>query len=203
MYPWNASKKQLPKSLAASLKRLGTDYLDLYLLHWTGNIALEETVAALENARQSGKIRAWGVSNFDVSDLEELYKIPGGENCQANEVLYNLGERGTEFDLQPYMKKRELPLIAYSPLNQGDRRQNLANAPEVQQIAKNHEVSVYQLLLAWTVQKEGILAIPQSSNAKHTLENVKATEIKLTKDELMVLDKAFPAPTSKQSLSII
>lgn len=203
VYPWNASKKQLPQSLEASLRRLDTDYLDLYLLHWTGNIPIDETVFAMEEARTSGKIRAWGVSNFDVANLEELYALPTGKNCQANEVLYNLGERGTEFDLQPYMKEKKLPLIAYSPLNQADRHHDLIESELIQRLAKNHQVTPYQILLTWTIRQDGVLAIPQSSDVSHTLANVEAAEIELTKAELDQLDKVFPAPTKKQGLAMI
>lgn len=120
VYPWHASREQLPICLDHSLQRLGTDYLDMYLLHWRGNIPLVETVEALEKAKQAGKIRAWGVSNFDVADMEELMRVTNGQNCQTNQVLYNLSERGIEFDLLPYMQQHQLPLIAYSPIAQGD-----------------------------------------------------------------------------------
>ncbi|MBE9924232.1 aldo/keto reductase, partial [Enterococcus casseliflavus] len=121
VYPWNASTDELPKALDRSLARLGTDYLDLYLLHWRGDVPLAETVDALEAAKDSGKIRAWGVSNFDVADMEELLRLENGDQCAANQVLYNLGARGIEYDLLPWQAETEIPVIAYSPIAQGDR----------------------------------------------------------------------------------
>lgn len=204
VYPWNASKKQLPISLDNSLKRLATDYLDLYLLHWTGSIPVDETISALEEAKKAGKIRAWGVSNFDVKDLTEMYGKEDGKNCQANQVLYNLGERGIEFDLLPFMQEKELPLIAYAPIAQGDQLgAKLTENAKLKEIARNHQTTIFQVLLAWSIRQGQTLAIPQSSNAEHVIDNIKAAEIKLTIEEAKELDKEFPEPTTKQPLAII
>lgn len=204
VYPWNASKKQLPISLDNSLKRLETDYLDLYLLHWTGNIPIEETIEALEKAKDAGKIKAWGVSNFDVKDLQEMDQKKNSQNCQANQVLYNLGERGIEFDLLPVMQEKQLPLIAYAPIAQGDRLGGqLSASSNLQEIAQNHQATIFQILLAWSIRLGQTLAIPQSGKAEHVIENLKAAEIELTKAEIEQLDKDFPKPTTKQSLAII
>lgn len=204
VYPWNASKKQLPISLDNSLKRLETDYLDLYLLHWTGNIPIEETIEALEKAKDAGKIKAWGVSNFDVKDLQEMDQKKNSQNCQANQVLYNLGERGIEFGLLPVMQEKQLPLIAYAPIAQGDRLGGqLSASSNLQEIAQNHQATIFQILLAWSIRLGQTLAIPQSGKAEHVIENLKAAEIELTKAEIEQLDKDFPKPTTKQTLSII
>lgn len=202
--PTNASLKQLPKSLDASLAKVGTDYFDLYLYHWRGGVPLSETVEALRNAQAEGKILQWGVSNFDVSDMEELLKLPGGKGVAANEDLYNLGSRGTEFDLQPWQEKREIPFIAYTPVAQGDRfGKNLTKNKVIQAIAGNHKATPYQILLAWVIRNGNVLAIPQSGDPVHARENVEAADIELSKEELFMIDSEFPAPTSKQPLDIL
>lgn len=204
VYPWNASLTQLPISLDKSLQRLGTDYLDMYLLHWTGNIPLAETVEAMEKAKAAGKIRSWGVSNLDVADMEELLAVPNGENCQSNQVLYNLGERGIEFDLLPYMQARKIPMMAYSPIAQGDSLgDGLTKQKILLEIANQHQADIFQILLAWCIRDGATLAIPQSSNLKHTLSNIQAANIRLTKEELAMIDQLYPAPTSKQPLAML
>lgn len=204
VYPWNASKTQLPISLDHSLKRLETDYLDLYLLHWPDDVPLEETVLALETAKAAGKIRDWGVSNFDTADMEALWRIPGGDRCVTNEVLYNLGSRGIEYDLKPWMQRQQLPVIAYSPIAQGDNLGDdfLANKL-LQDIAAAHHVSVFQLLLAWCIREGQTLAIPQSGSADHVLDNLKAADLVLTEAEWQALAKAYPKPTQKQPLAML
>ncbi|MDN6641404.1 MAG: aldo/keto reductase [Tetragenococcus sp.] len=204
VYPWNASKKQLPISLDNSLKRLGTDHLDLYLLHWTGNVPIAETIEALEKAKKAGKIKAWGVSNFDVKDLQEMYQQKDSQNCQVNQVLYNLGDRGIEFDLLPLMQEKQLPLIAYAPLAEADRLGGqLSASSNLQEVAHNHQATIFQILLAWSIRQGQTLTIPQSGKAEHVKENLQAAEIELTKEEIAQLDKDFPKPTTKQTLSII
>ncbi|HIX70024.1 MAG TPA: aldo/keto reductase [Candidatus Enterococcus stercoravium] len=204
VYPWNASKTQLPISLDHSLKRLETDYLDLYLLHWPGDVPLEETVLALETAKAAGKIRDWGVSNFDTADMEALWRIPGGDRCVTNEVLYNLGSRGIEYDLKPWMQRQQLPVIAYSPIAQGDSLGDdfLANKL-LQDIAAAHHISIFQLLLAWCIREGQTLAIPQSGSADHVLDNLKAADLVLTKAEWQALAEAYPKPTQKQPLAML
>ncbi len=201
--PANASKKQLPISLDASLKNLKVDYLDLYLLHWKGNIPIEETVEALEQARNRGKIKAWGVSNLDVTDIEKIIKLPNGMNCATNQVRYNLGDRGIEFDLVPLLNHYKMPVIAYSPVARGDRFGSyLTKQKALQEIAEKHQADIFQLLLAWCIRNGQTIAIPQSSKAAHVLNNVKSVDIQLTAQDLAKIDTIFPQPTTKQPLAL-
>jgi diketogulonate reductase-like aldo/keto reductase len=202
--PENASHRQLEASLDQSLRRVGTDYFDLYLLHWRGSVSLSETVAELEAMVKKGKIRHWGVSNFDVADLHELWQLPDGQNCVANEDLYNLDERGIEFDLIPLMNEHKLPLIAYSPLAQADTISgHLTTDPLLKELAANHQASVYQIMLAWTLRHGNVLSIPKAATPQHARDNIQALDITFTPDELNALSKHFPAPTSKQPLATI
>lgn len=202
--PSNASKTKLEHSLDQSLAAVGTDYFDLYLLHWRGGIPLAETVNELERVKKAGKIKAWGVSNFDVSDLEELWRLKNGTDCVANEDLYNLDSRGIEFDLLPLMKQHQLPLIAYSPLAQGDSLSGkLTENPLLKEIAANHHMTVSQIMLAWVLRIGNVLAIPKSSSPKHAEENVAAGNIELSDDELLALQKEFPSPNKKVPLAVI
>ena len=204
VYPWNASADELPKALDRSLARLGTDYLDLYLLHWRGDVPLAETVDALEAAKASGKIRAWGVSNFDVADMEELLRLENGDQCAANQVLYNLGARGIEYDLLPWQAEAEIPVIAYSPIAQGDRLgHHFKNDEVLKELAEAKGCTIFQLLLAWTLRQPHVLAIPQTSDSLHMLQNIEACKIVFSKSELAAIDARFPAPTKKQPLAMI
>lgn len=204
VYPWNASADELPKALERSLARLGTDYLDLYLLHWRGDVPLAETVDALEAAKASGKIRAWGVSNFDVADMEELLRLENGDQCAANQVLYNLGARGIEYDLLPWQAEAEIPVIAYSPIAQGDRLgHHFKNDEVLKELAEAKGCTIFQLLLAWTLRQPHVLAIPQTSDSLHMLQNIEACKIVFSQSELAAIDARFPAPTKKQPLAMI
>lgn len=204
VYPWNASADELPKALDRSLTRLGTDYLDLYLLHWRGDVPLAETVDALEAAKASGKIRAWGVSNFDVADMEELLRLENGDQCAANQVLYNLGARGIEYDLLPWQAEVEIPVIAYSPIAQGDRLgHHFKNDEVLKELAEAKGCTIFQLLLAWTLRQTHVLAIPQTSDSLHMLQNIEACKIVFSQSELAAIDARFPAPTKKQPLAMI
>lgn len=204
VYPWNASADELPKALDRSLTRLGTDYLDLYLLHWRGDVPLAETVDALEAAKASGKIRAWGVSNFDVADMEELLRLENGDQCAANQVLYNLGARGIEYDLLPWQAEAEIPVIAYSPIAQGDRLgYHFKNDEVLKELAEAKGCTIFQLLLAWTLRQPHVLAIPQTSDSLHMLQNIEACKIVFSQSELAAIDARFPAPTKKQPLAMI
>lgn len=204
VYPWNASADELPKALDRSLARLGTDYLDLYLLHWRGDVPLAETVDALEAAKASGKIRAWGVSNFDVADMEELLRLENGDQCAANQVLYNLGARGIEYDLLPWQAEAEIPVIAYSPIAQGDRLgHHFKNDEVLKELAEAKGCTIFQLLLAWTLRQPHVLAIPQTSDSLHMLQNIEACKIIFSQSELAAIDARFPAPTKKQPLAMI
>ena len=201
--PENASKAKLSKSLDKSLKRLKTDYLDQYLLHWQGSIPLQETVEALDAEKRKGKIRSWGVSNLDAADLQKVLSFKEGAACDSNQVRYNLGDRGIEYDLLPLMKENNVPLIAYAPVAKGDKSgKNFSSQPELLAIAANHQCTIFQLLLAWCIRDGRTIAIPQSSNPQHVLDNVKATDIQLSHNELAVIDQLYPEPTSKQPLAL-
>jgi diketogulonate reductase-like aldo/keto reductase len=199
VYPHNASRQGVIQACERSLRRLKTDRLDLYLLHWRGGVPLEETVAGFEELRRSGKIRHWGVSNFDADDMEELLGMPSGENCATNQVLYNVTRRGPEFDLIPWMAARNMPLMAYSPIEQG----RLPRGGALQAIALRHEVSPFQIALAWLLNRSGVIAIPKASSAEHVRENYKALEIRLTPEDLAAIDAEFPAPKRKRPLEMI
>jgi len=202
--PENASRQRMTASLDASLRRLRTDYLDLYLYHWRGNVPLAETVAELQRLQQTGKIRAWGVSNFDIADLKELWQLPGGDQAVANEDLYHLGSRGLDYAVLPWQRAHQLPLIAYSPIAQGDAwGHHLTTNETVKTIAAQHHVSVYQILLAWVIHQPQVLAIPQTSSVAHMTQNIAAADLTLSPDELAQLDQAFPAPTTKQPLDVL
>jgi diketogulonate reductase-like aldo/keto reductase len=199
VYPHNASRQGVIQACERSLRRLKTDRLDLYLLHWRGSVPLEETVAGFEELRRSGKIRQWGVSNFDVDDMEELLGVPAGENCAINQVLYNVTRRGPEFDLIPWMAARGMPLMAYSPIEQG----RLPRGGALQAIAKAHEASPFQIALAWLLNRLGVIAIPKASSVQHVQENHRALEITLTSEDLAAIDAEFPAPKRKRPLEMI
>lgn len=201
--PGNASKKQLPKSLENSLKRLQVDYLDLYLLHWKSPVPLEETVEAMEKMKKAGKIKAWGVSNFDTPDMEDLLSLPDGKNCATNQIKYNLIDRGSEYDLLPYIREHHLPLVAYSPIIKNSLQQfNEHQSQVLAEIAENHQASLQQILLAWSIRDENTIAIPKSSNVTHMLDNIDAAQIQLTASELEQIDDVFQKPTEKQPLAL-
>lgn len=201
--PENASAKLMPASLKASLQRLQTDYLDLYLYHWRGSIPLAETVATLQDLKKQGYIRAWGVSNFDIDDMQELWQLPEGQNVAANEDLYNLETRGIEYSLLPWQRQHHLPLIAYSPLGRGPKMgSTMMQNPAVLEVAQKHQASAYQILLAWVTQQQDVLAIPKSSSADHLLANLKSLQIELTPSDLENLEQAYPKPDHKEPLAI-
>lgn len=203
-YPFHAQEPELERSLENSLERLGTDYLDLYLLHWKSSTPMEETIESLEKYVKDGRIRNWGVSNFDTADMEEMWELKGGENCTANQILYNIASRGIEYDLLPMQRGKSLPAIAYSPIAQGDTRgDNIAGNKVLQKIAEEHNATIFQVMLAWTIRHHDVLAIPQSSNKNHIQENINAQSIKLSEEELQLIEKEFPAPKRKMPLDII
>ena len=204
VYPHNAGRKNIFKSCMASLERMGTDYLDLYLLHWRGGIPLEETVTCMEQLKKEGKIRRWGVSNFDTSDMEERWGVPGGKNCAVNQVLYHVASRGIEFDLLPWMRQHQVPLMAYCPLAQGgDLHRGLYGNPVLRKIAESHKATVSQVLLAFAVRDGSTIAVPRSSKKEHTLDNAGAAGLVLTDEELGMIDREFPAPSHKEYLDIV
>ena len=201
--PQNASRSKMRQSLQNSLQRLQTDYLDLYLYHWRGMVPLSETVSELQALQNEGLIRSWGVSNFDIDDMEELWQLPEGQNCVVNEDLYNLETRGIEYSLLPWQREHHIPLIAYSPLGRGPKMGSTMMKNEaVLQVAEEHKASTYQILLAWVMQQPDVLAIPKSSSSKHLLSNLKALDIELTPEDLQILEKAYPKPEHKEPLAI-
>jgi diketogulonate reductase-like aldo/keto reductase len=197
--PSNASHSGTIAACERSLKRLRTDRIDLYLLHWRGGVPLDETVEAFEALKAAGKIRHWGVSNFDTDDMGELTSVPAGENCQANQVLYNLSRRGPEFDLSPWCRQRGMPIMAYSPVERG----KLARNQKLDAIAARHEATPAQIALAWTMAQPGVIAIPKASRPEHIRQNIAALDITLTSEDLAELDRAFPPPRGKQPLEMI
>ena len=204
VYPWNAGEVDAIEACERSLRRLQTDYLDLYLLHWRGNVPLEETLRAMERLQQQGKIRHWGVSNFDTDDLAELWDEPQGDQCATNQVLYHLASRGIEFDLLPACQQRGMPVMAYCPLAQAGRlRDSLFADPVLTQIAQQKGISVAQLLLAWVIRQPGVIAIPKASSVVHVQENAAALAVVLTDEELQLIDRAWPAPQHKVPLDIV
>lgn len=204
VYPWNAGTVDAVEACERSLRRLQTDYLDLYLLHWRGNIPLEETIAAMETLRRTGKILRWGVSNFDSDDLSELLAEEKGTDCAANQVLYHLASRGIEYDLLPNCQLRNIPLMAYCPLAQAGRlRHDLMSHPLLNRIAHQKNITVAQLLLAWVIRKEGVIAIPKAGSLQHVKENAAALDLTLTSDELAVINQAFPPPERKMPLDVV
>lgn len=204
VYPHNASKQKLEKSLNDSLRRLKTDYLDMYLLHWRGAVPLAETVSCMEEQVRKGKIRRWGVSNFDTCDMKELLSVENGHNCAVNQVLYHLGSRGTEYDLQPFLKSNNIPLMAYCPLAQGGRLdRNLFQNTVISVLAEKYNVSPANILLNFVLYDSNVIAIPKASKVSHIEDNVKALAFKLTPEDIEILNKEFPAPTSKEYLDIV
>ncbi len=201
--PQNASRSKMRQSLQNSLQRLQTDYLDLYLYHWRGMVPLSETVSELQALQKEGLIRSWGVSNFDIDDMEELWQLPEGQNCVVNEDLYNLETRGIEYSLLPWQREHHVPLIAYSPLGRGPKMgSTMMKNDAILQVAEKHEASAYQILLAWVMQQPDVLAIPKSSSSKHLLSNLKALDIELTPEDLQILEQAYPKPVQKEPLAI-
>lgn len=204
VYPHNAGRGKIFKSLDNTLKRLGTDYLDLYLLHWRGSVPLEETVSCMEELVKKGKIRSWGVSNFDTDDMKELFAVPGGDHCVVDQVLYHLGSRGVEYDLLPWLTGHHTAMMAYCPLAQaGNLRRELTESTVVREVAEKHGATVMQILLAFVMYKVNVIAIPRSGKKEHVLENLEGGTLKLTEEEYRILERAFPAPRYKSYLDIV
>lgn len=197
--PHNASFNGTIRACENSLQRMEIENIDIYLLHWPGSHPLEGTIAAFEKLRRDGKIRHWGVSNFDMNDMQELYKLPAGKNCQINQVLYNLSRRGIEWDLLPWCQSMRLPIMAYSPLEQG----RLLKDQRLEDISKEAGMSVAELSIAWTMRSQDVVSIPKASSLKHVEQNINAWNVSLPNSILSALDKAFEPPMSKKGLDVL
>ena len=197
--PSNASRKGVVQSCEASLKRLQTDYVDLYLLHWSGSYPLEDTVRGFEDLLAAGKIRSWGVSNLDLSEMKQLVALAGGRACAANQVLYNLARRGIEFDLLPWCRKRTIPIMAYTPIEQGRVLGNRALAG----VATRLGATPAQVALAWVLRQDGVVTIPKAGSVGHVRENRRALDLTLDAAALKALDAAFPPPRKARPLEML
>lgn len=197
--PSNASRKGVTRSCEASLKRLQTDRVDLYLLHWSSSYPLEETVRGFEDLLAAGKIRAWGVSNLDLGEMTQLVALPGGQACATNQVLYNLTRRGIEFELLPWSQKNGIPVMAYSPVEKG----RLLGHKALKQVAQKLDATPAQVALAWVLRQEGVIAIPKAGTVEHVRENRKALDLKLDAQALTKLDRAFPPPKKARPLEML
>ena len=197
--PSHATRRGTVEACQASLRRLGTDYLDMYLLHWRGRVPLAETVAGFEELVQAGLIRSWGVSNFDTDDLDQLASVPGGARAQTDQVLYNLARRGPEYDLLPRCRQAGIPLMAYSPVDHG----RLLEHPTLRDMAGAKEVTPAQLALAWVLRLPEVFAIVKASTPARVAENRAAIEISFSTNELKELDQIFPPPSSKEPLEML
>jgi diketogulonate reductase-like aldo/keto reductase len=198
LYPHNASRDGVVAACERSLARLAAETIDLYLLHWRGTHPLSETVEGFEQLKRDGKIRHWGVSNFDMSDMRELLALEAGRGCAANQVKYHLGQRGIEWDLLPEMQKRAIPLMAYSPLGQG----GLLRDATLARIARRHGAAPASVALAWVLRQDGVIAIPKTSDPDHLEEILAARDVTLQDDDFAELDAAFPPPSRAAALSI-
>jgi diketogulonate reductase-like aldo/keto reductase len=199
VYPYNASRTGTIAACERSLKRLKTDYLDLYLLHWRGSIPLAETLEAFQTLQQAGKIRSYGVSNFDAEDMQAATHLKGGNGIVTDQVLYNLMRRGIEWDLLPWCRQREMPIMAYSPIEQG----RLLNNRTLQAIAQERGVTTAQVAIAWLLHQERVIVMPKSSRIAHVEQNFAALNLQLNAEELAALDSAFPPPTKPVSLEML
>ena len=197
VYPHHAEGASLDRACEGSLRRLKTDRLDLYLLHWRGRIPLRATVEGMERLKDAGKIRAWGVSNFDRDDMVELDHL--GADVRTNQVLYNLTRRGPEFDLMPWMRTKARPIMAYSPLEQGRLKGNTA----LSRVAERHRVSTLQIALAWVLAQPGLMTIVKAGTLDHVAENRAVADIALTSDDILDLDQGFPPPSYKIPLEML
>jgi diketogulonate reductase-like aldo/keto reductase len=196
VYPQNATRKGVSSACDRSLRRLKTDYLDLYLLHWRGSVPLAEIIQGFKSLKEAGKIREYGVSNFDVEDMEEAMSNPGGAELATNQVLYNLMRRGIEWDLLPWCRQRAIPTMAYSPVEQGRL------SPKLEPFAVCRGVSPAQIALAWLLLQGDVIAIPKASDPTHVRENREALDLRLTDNEMAELDRLFPPPRVKQALEM-
>jgi Aldo/keto reductases, related to diketogulonate reductase len=197
--PSNADREGIARSCESSLARLQTDVLDMYMLHWMGDHPLEETVEGMQRLVEQGKIRSWGVSNLDVDEMERLFAVPDGDTCAANQILYNLSRRGVEFDLLPWCRERSVRVVAYSPLEQG----RILSNRTLELVAERHDATPAQIALAWLLHQPGIMAIPKSGSLSHVRANAASADIRLSEDDIVMLENTYPAPTRKKPLEVL
>lgn len=201
--PSNAGRNRIFKSCENTLKRLGTNYLDMYLLHWRGIVPLDETIECMEELKASGKIKRWGVSNMDIDDMFEITHATKGDQCQVNQVLYHLGSRGIEYSLKPFTDSRNIPTMAYCPLAQGGRlKDKLLRSKSVAKISEKYGMSPIQVLLCFTLSQENMISIPKASKLKHMKENIQCLDIELDEEDMKLLNTEFPTPNKKTPLDI-
>ena len=198
VYPHNATRSGAAAACERSLRRLRTDRIDLYLLHWRGAVPLAETLDAFMALQQAGKIRYYGVSNLDVADMEELWTLPGGQDVQTDQVLYNLARRGIEWDLLPWLREHGNPVMAYSPIE----RKALAEDPRLTAFARRYGMTPAQVAIAWLLRSDDIIVIPKASNRQHLVENIQALDFRLTREQLAELDEMFPPPGGPKPLEM-
>ena len=199
VYPHNASRTGVVAACERSLERLRTDRIDLYLLHWRGSIPLSETLEGFEQLRRDGKIRHYGVSNFDRADMADWVALKGGENVAADQVLYNLSRRSPEWDLLPWCRERRIAIMAYTPLGQG----SLLRDRTLTEIARRRNATPAQVALAWLLRQEGMIVIPKAARQEHVRENRGALDVALTEEDLLALDRAFPPPKGRSALGML
>ena len=199
VYPHNASRTGVVAACERSLKRLATDRIDLYLLHWRGSIPLAETLEGFQRLQRDGKIRHHGVSNFDRADMAEWAALQGGDTVAADQVLYNLTRRGPEWDLAPWCRERQVAMMAYTPLGTGGMLGN----PALAEIARHRGATPAQIALAWLLRQEGVIVIPKAARLEHVRDNRGALDVALTEEDLAALDRAFPPPKGKRSLGML
>ena len=198
VYPHNASRQGVRDACERSRRRLGLGRIDLYLLHWRGSHRLADTVAGFESLIEHGHIARWGVSNFDVDDMQELVGVKGGEACAANQVYYSLGERGAGFDLLPWLQRHAMPLMAYCPIDRG----RIAGDTALQQVADRHGATATQVALSWVMQQRGVMAIPKAVREEHLRENLASASLQLSAEDLAAIDRRFPPPRAKTALAM-
>ena len=204
VYPHNASRRGAVEACARSLRRLKVEYIDLYLLHWRGDVPLLETLEAFQFLKDNGSIRDYGVSNFDVEDMEEAYTLPGGDEIATNQVLYNLAYRGIEWELLPWCRKRRIPIMAYSPIgNNAAEQKRMFGNRNVKSVAARHNATPAQIALAWLLRHPDLVVIPKSSTPEHIRDNRAALDIELTDSDFKELDQAFPPPNRKIPLEML
>ena len=198
VYPHNASRSGVEAACERSLRRLGLDRIDLYLLHWPGPHPLRDTVAGFEALQAAGRIGRWGVSNFDTAQMQSLVAVPGGDRCAANQVYHSLTARGAEFDLLPWQRTRSMPLMAYCPLDQG----GLVDEPVLHEVAARHGATPAQVALAWSMGRPGVMVIPKAVRERHLRENFASAALALTADDLATIERRFPMPDRRQPLAM-